>query len=257
MQVWRRWQVGGMRRKPATCHLQPATCHLPPATCHLQPATSDHKEKTMTDELMNKAKDQMNVLERVVAGVPGYKGYKEKELRSGTDKTLRTVLTRQIEDQKSAADCTTGRIDQRRPARLDGRHGALRNQDADLGGQHPHGQLRLCAALRRRSCPRKRNWTRSRVESRGRHVVTDPRQGRRSIAGPPFLGSIRIVRTDQNFCGNRFRGRNRESEPRSAKLARPAPLITRGWQSATSVPRPCHLCYEGSWLARMARPGHG
>ena len=46
----------------------------------------------MTDDLMNKAKDQMNVLERVVAGVPGYKGYKEKELRRETDKTLRTVL---------------------------------------------------------------------------------------------------------------------------------------------------------------------
>ena len=55
----------------------------------------------MTDDLMNKAKDQMNVLERVVAGVPGYKGYKEKELRRETDKTLRTVLTRQIEDQKA------------------------------------------------------------------------------------------------------------------------------------------------------------
>lgn len=55
----------------------------------------------MTDDLMNKAKDQMNVLERVVAGVPGYKGYKEKELRRETDKTLRIVLTRQIEDQKA------------------------------------------------------------------------------------------------------------------------------------------------------------
>ena len=54
----------------------------------------------MTDDLMNKAKDQMNVLERVVAGVPGYKGYKEKEQRRETDKTLRMVLTRQIEDQK-------------------------------------------------------------------------------------------------------------------------------------------------------------
>ena len=55
----------------------------------------------MTDDLMNKAKDQMNVLERVVAGVPGYKGYKEKELRRETDRTLRAVLTRQIEDQKT------------------------------------------------------------------------------------------------------------------------------------------------------------
>ena len=55
----------------------------------------------MTDDLMNKAKDQMNVLERVVVGVPGYKGYKEKELRRETDKTLRMVLTKQIEDQKA------------------------------------------------------------------------------------------------------------------------------------------------------------
>lgn len=55
----------------------------------------------MTDDLMNKAQSQMNVLERTLAGVPGYKGYKQKELRRETDKTLRTVLARQIEDQKA------------------------------------------------------------------------------------------------------------------------------------------------------------
>lgn len=55
----------------------------------------------MTDDLMEKAQSQMNVLERTLAGVPGYKGYKQKELRRETDKTMRTVLARQVEDQKA------------------------------------------------------------------------------------------------------------------------------------------------------------
>ncbi len=55
----------------------------------------------MQDDLKAKAKDQMNVLERVIAGVPGIKGYKEKELRRETDKTVRTMVARQLDDQKA------------------------------------------------------------------------------------------------------------------------------------------------------------
>jgi hypothetical protein len=54
----------------------------------------------MLDDLMGKAKDQMNVVENVIAGVPGIKGYKEKELRRETDKTVRTMVARQLDDQK-------------------------------------------------------------------------------------------------------------------------------------------------------------
>ena len=55
----------------------------------------------MQDDLMAKAKDQMNVVENVLAGVPGIKGYKEKELRRETDKTVRTMVARQLDDQKA------------------------------------------------------------------------------------------------------------------------------------------------------------
>ena len=55
----------------------------------------------MLDDLMAKAKDPMNVVENVVAGVPGIKGYKEKELRRETDKTVRTMVARQLDDQKA------------------------------------------------------------------------------------------------------------------------------------------------------------
>ena len=55
----------------------------------------------MQDDLMAKAKDQMNVVENVIAGVPGIKGYKEKELRRETDKTVRTMVARQLDDQKA------------------------------------------------------------------------------------------------------------------------------------------------------------
>ena len=52
-------------------------------------------------DLMNQAKESMGTFEKVVAGVPGYKGYKEKELRRETDKTLRDMVVRQLQDQKA------------------------------------------------------------------------------------------------------------------------------------------------------------
>ena len=55
----------------------------------------------MQDDLMAKAKDQMNVVENVLAGVPGIKGYKEKELRRETDKTVRSQVARQLDDQRA------------------------------------------------------------------------------------------------------------------------------------------------------------
>lgn len=55
----------------------------------------------LTGDLMTKAKEQMGVVEKVLAGVPGLKGYKEKELRRETDKTVRTMVAKQLEDQRS------------------------------------------------------------------------------------------------------------------------------------------------------------
>ena len=56
------------------------------------------------DDLMNQAKEQMSLFERVLSGVPGIKGYKEKELRRETDKAYRNVLAKQLEDQKTRLD---------------------------------------------------------------------------------------------------------------------------------------------------------
>jgi hypothetical protein len=55
----------------------------------------------MLDDLMAKAKDPMSVVENVIAGVPGIKGYKEKELRRETDKTVRSMVARQLDDQRA------------------------------------------------------------------------------------------------------------------------------------------------------------
>lgn len=54
----------------------------------------------MTDDLMNQAMGGMNALEKALHGVPGYRGYKEKELRRETDKTLRETVARQLMDQR-------------------------------------------------------------------------------------------------------------------------------------------------------------
>lgn len=56
------------------------------------------------DDLLNQAKDQMDLFERVMHGVPGVKGYKEKELRRESDKTYRQLVAKQLDDQKARLD---------------------------------------------------------------------------------------------------------------------------------------------------------
>ena len=50
-------------------------------------------------DLLGKIKDQQGGLEKLVGSIPGYKGYKEKELRREADKLLRETLGRQFEAQ--------------------------------------------------------------------------------------------------------------------------------------------------------------
>lgn len=69
----------------------------------------------MTDELMNQATEGMNAFEKVLHGVPGYHGYKEKELRRETDKTVREMISRQLMDQRQV-ERRPGRSGGRRPA---------------------------------------------------------------------------------------------------------------------------------------------
>jgi hypothetical protein len=56
------------------------------------------------DELLDQAQGQMDTFEKVLAGVPGIKGYKEKEQRRETDKAYRKVLAQRLDDQKARLD---------------------------------------------------------------------------------------------------------------------------------------------------------
>ena len=51
-------------------------------------------------DFLGKIKGAMGGLESFVSKVPGYKGYKEKELRREADKLLRDYLVRQFEEQQ-------------------------------------------------------------------------------------------------------------------------------------------------------------
>lgn len=58
-------------------------------------------DEYLTEELLAKAREQMDAVEKTVYGVPGIKGYKEKELRREVDKTVRDRLARQLADQRA------------------------------------------------------------------------------------------------------------------------------------------------------------
>ncbi len=51
-------------------------------------------------DLVEKAKAAQGALERTFAGLPGVKGYKEKELRREADKTVRELLARDLDEQR-------------------------------------------------------------------------------------------------------------------------------------------------------------
>jgi len=51
-------------------------------------------------DLRQKVTEALGGLEQLVAKIPGYKGYKEKEMRREADKLLRAHLARQFEEQR-------------------------------------------------------------------------------------------------------------------------------------------------------------
>ena len=53
------------------------------------------------DDLMDKALGQRGALEKLLAGLPGIKGYKDKELRRASDKAVRDMIAKQLQDQYS------------------------------------------------------------------------------------------------------------------------------------------------------------
>ena len=54
----------------------------------------------MTDSFVNRAKDQMGAIERLLKGLPVIKGYVDKELRREADRQLRETLASALEAEK-------------------------------------------------------------------------------------------------------------------------------------------------------------
>lgn len=56
----------------------------------------------MSDDFVSASKDNMGAIEALVAGLPGIKGYVDKELRRDADKRVRMLLASRLEEQKQA-----------------------------------------------------------------------------------------------------------------------------------------------------------
>jgi hypothetical protein len=56
----------------------------------------------MSDSFVESAKGQMGAIEGLIKGLPGIKGYVDKELRRDADKRVRTMIAGQLEEQKQA-----------------------------------------------------------------------------------------------------------------------------------------------------------
>lgn len=56
----------------------------------------------MSDQYVEAAKSNMGALERLLKGLPGIRGYVDKELRRDADKRLRMLIANQLDEQKQA-----------------------------------------------------------------------------------------------------------------------------------------------------------
>ena len=50
------------------------------------------------DEVLRKAKEEMRLSERILSAIPGFKGYKEKEIRRESDRLIRNHLYRRLKE---------------------------------------------------------------------------------------------------------------------------------------------------------------
>lgn len=55
-------------------------------------------------DILGKARSQQNILERIANRIPGFKGYREKELRRDADRIEREYMARQLEECRKALD---------------------------------------------------------------------------------------------------------------------------------------------------------
>jgi hypothetical protein len=56
----------------------------------------------MSDQFVDAAKERMGAIERLLKGLPGIKGYVDKELRRDADKRLRELIAQELDTQKQA-----------------------------------------------------------------------------------------------------------------------------------------------------------
>lgn len=54
----------------------------------------------MSDQFVNAAKERMGAIERLLKGLPGIRGYVDKELRRDADKRLREMIAGELEEAK-------------------------------------------------------------------------------------------------------------------------------------------------------------
>jgi archaellum component FlaC len=52
------------------------------------------------DDLLRKAKEEMRLSERILSVIPGFKGYKEKEVRRESDRLIRNHLYRRLKESE-------------------------------------------------------------------------------------------------------------------------------------------------------------
>jgi hypothetical protein len=56
----------------------------------------------MSDQFVDAAKERMGAIERLLKGLPGIRGYVDKEMRRDADKRLRDLIAQELEVQKQA-----------------------------------------------------------------------------------------------------------------------------------------------------------
>jgi hypothetical protein len=56
----------------------------------------------MSDQFVDAAKERMGAIERLLKGLPGIRGYVDKELRRDADKRVRDLIAQELEVQKQA-----------------------------------------------------------------------------------------------------------------------------------------------------------
>ncbi len=61
-------------------------------------------------DILDKARDALGGVEGALAGLPGIKGYKDKELRREADKRVRQLIAQKLADQRSRLDGIQGEL---------------------------------------------------------------------------------------------------------------------------------------------------